>query len=222
MRKAIHHPEIAAVLDADRTPLPGVPPEAQALTAYDRDILAQLDGLVTALAAERAQGRRLYRWADQRPDGRLEADELDPTHAKEAVLLGYMAFGNAYRACRVAGVPRRFYEDWKRTDPEFAELVLEAHENLGDRVQERVFRRVMDPNAVADKASGVLSIFLLKALKPHMFRDDLPPASAAATSPSVRLNNMQNPYLALAQQKRPLPALPSPAAAPTVADDTEP
>src|SRR4051812_24697219 len=83
---------------------------------------------------------------------------------QEAFLAAYRQNGNVTRSCEAAGVDRAAYYKWLERDPEFVDVVQLAKEESIENL-EAIAR------ARAEESSDTLMIFLLKGLKPEMYRD---------------------------------------------------
>ncbi len=73
-------------------------------------------------------------------------------------------------ASRMAGIHRRTWYLWRKTDPAFDAMVEEAHETVADDLEAEAIRRAMD-------GSDSLLMFLLRGRKPEIYgnRKDMRP-----------------------------------------------
>lgn len=110
---------------------------------------------------------------------------------KPRLLAALAETGNITRACELAGVDRRTFYDWRDADPAFRQAVRDAFEAATDALEAEARRRAFDGllqkkftkggEPVIDPAtdeqyfereySDTLLIFLLKAHRPHKFRE---------------------------------------------------
>lgn len=67
-------------------------------------------------------------------------------------------------ACRAAGIGRTTWYDWVNEDPEFARALAHAEEEAADSLEAAARQRALN-------GSDVMTIFLLKGLRPEKFRD---------------------------------------------------
>jgi hypothetical protein len=87
---------------------------------------------------------------------------------KARALAKYREVGTVRGACRGAGIGRRTWYNWLEEDKSFAALVQEARDDVADELEEEASKR-----AKAKDGSDILLIFLLKALRPHKYRQNL-------------------------------------------------
>lgn len=83
---------------------------------------------------------------------------------KKAVLDAFIELGTVYHACKQAGVGRTTWYNWLKDDPEFAEAVSKAEEDVADDLEQEAIKRAKD-------GSDTLLIFLLKGHKPEKFKE---------------------------------------------------
>lgn len=87
---------------------------------------------------------------------------------KARALVKYRELGTVRSACEAAGIGRRTWYNWVEEDRQFAALVDEAKEDVADELEETAAMR-----AKAADGSDLLLIFLLKALRPSRFRENI-------------------------------------------------
>ncbi len=85
---------------------------------------------------------------------------------KTKFLQSLIETGNVSASARVAGVNRQYAYEIRRSDPEFASQWEDAIEEGLDGLEEEARRR-------AKNESDTLLIFLLKAHRPKIYRDNL-------------------------------------------------
>jgi hypothetical protein len=85
---------------------------------------------------------------------------------KQRFLEGYRAIGTISGGARYAGVSRNTVYQWMKTDPQFAEDVEQAHEEIIDSLEEAAIAR-------AKNKSDLLTIFLLKHNRPNTYGDNI-------------------------------------------------
>ena len=87
---------------------------------------------------------------------------------KRAFLLALSQLGTVSEAARSVGIDRTTIYVWKQKDPDFARACESARyqglENLADDLEKVAYER-------AREKSDVLTIFLLKGYRPHLFRE---------------------------------------------------
>ncbi len=72
--------------------------------------------------------------------------------------------GNIRQSCEKAGIARSIAYKWKKQDKIFADKWEDAKEDACDMLKEEARKRAMDK-------SDVLLMFLLKSLKPDIYRE---------------------------------------------------
>lgn len=72
--------------------------------------------------------------------------------------------GTIYHAARGAHIPRQTVQLWIRTDHEFCQQVLDAKQAAIERLETSAYKRAIGGDTL-------LTIFLLKAYRPEMYRD---------------------------------------------------
>ncbi|MCH7564042.1 MAG: hypothetical protein IH968_09475 [Gemmatimonadetes bacterium] len=104
---------------------------------------------------------------------------------KKAFLAAFRENGNVRLACEAADVGRSSHYRWLETDPAYREAFGSAKEDAADILEAEAKRRAVDgieefvgwykgePGGVVRKYSDTLLIFLLKGLKPDVFRERL-------------------------------------------------
>jgi hypothetical protein len=127
---------------------------------------------------------------------------------KERFLKAFRLTGNVRQAALAAGVERcQPYHVFDK-DPEFKAAFEEAREHAADRLEQEAFRRAHDglrkPIAVNGKThwvreySDTLLIFLLKASRPHKYRDNHQIALSNADGSNIQIDarhQVQNLFL---------------------------
>jgi hypothetical protein len=83
---------------------------------------------------------------------------------QDKFIAAYACNGNISRSCQAAGVSREVYYNWREQDADFLERLAAAKEESIENL-EAIAR------ARAEESSDTLMIFLLKGLKPEMYRD---------------------------------------------------
>ena len=84
---------------------------------------------------------------------------------RPAFLAAYRESGIVSHAAAVAGVDRRTVDRHRKTEPEFATLCLAAEEDATEALEKEARRRALT-------ISDVLLIFLLKARRPAIYREN--------------------------------------------------
>lgn len=95
------------------------------------------------------------------PNQRAKKDEW-----QQAFLKAYAELGTVTHACTAVGIDRSTPHVAAKRDPVFAEAFASAREAAADRLERVAIRR-------AEDSSDVLLIFLLKALRPEKFRENV-------------------------------------------------
>ena len=85
---------------------------------------------------------------------------------KKAFLAAYAELGTIVHACRAANVPRRTVYNWRQADEDFALALHDAGQDVRDDLVKEAIRRAKD-------GSDTMLIFMLKALDPAMFRENV-------------------------------------------------
>lgn len=83
---------------------------------------------------------------------------------KRAFLAAFAVLGNVSRAAASAGIDRRTHTTWKTEDGDYADAFVDAREHGADALVEEAQRR-------AFVGSDTLLIFLLKGLRPEVYRE---------------------------------------------------
>lgn len=114
------------------------------------------------------------------------------SHAKKrAFLAAYAECGTIVHAAELAGVSRRSHDNWIASDPVYAAAFRDAGEQAIQRLEQEARRRAIEgiekpvyqggkQVGVAREYSDTLLIFLLKAARPHVYRDATPALASAA------------------------------------------
>lgn len=90
------------------------------------------------------------------------------TAEKGERLLAKLAAGySVTAACKVEGIGRSAYYDWRGADPVFAKAADEAIESGTDALEDVAKKRATAPEGGSD----TLLIFLLKARRPEKYRE---------------------------------------------------
>ena len=110
-------------------------------------------------------------------------------HWQRAFLAALEIQGNVTASAKAAGVTPKTCYQHRRQNPDFAELWQQALERSADELEVEARKR-------AKAGSDVLLMFLLKGLKPQMYRE------SRATIPPSELNKLiENEFERLAKQK---------------------
>jgi hypothetical protein len=83
---------------------------------------------------------------------------------KRAFLAAFAESGNISRAAAAAEIDRRTHTNWLKDDKDYAAAFLEAREHAADTLEELARLR-------AAAGSDLLMIFLLKGLRPDIYRE---------------------------------------------------
>ena len=95
----------------------------------------------------------------------LVAIANDPRHIKKAAFLkAYRECGNISEASRAVGISRARHYAWVKVSPEYVEAFNHATDDAIDELEQVARSR-------AKKGSDLLLIFLLRALRPSMYRE---------------------------------------------------
>jgi hypothetical protein len=106
-------------------------------------------------------------------------------HRQRAFLVGYVQSLGIRSAARLSGVSRQSHYEWLRDDPLYREHFERAKRMLADSAEEEVCRRAYrgydTPVIYRGKITGyyksysdALAMFMLKGLKPAVYRDNAP------------------------------------------------
>lgn len=108
---------------------------------------------------------------------------LTEPERKVRFLLAYNVFGaNEGLACREAGVDRKTYKGWLKTDAKFKERWSEARDEIADRLQ-GILNEVVgltsptldkDGKPIIKQVNHYVLLATLKQLKPELFDGDSP------------------------------------------------
>ena len=85
---------------------------------------------------------------------------------KKAFLAAYATSGNITDAAKAAGVTRQAHYEWKRADPDYAADFKRAGIEAVESLEAEARRRAL-------AGSDTMLIFLLKAVKPKKYRDNV-------------------------------------------------
>ena len=89
---------------------------------------------------------------------------IEPHPKKQAFLAAYSETGNVREAARAAGIDRGTHYDWLRKDPEYVTAFAHAQEDAADTLEAVARNRAI-------QGSDLLTIFLLKGLRPERYRE---------------------------------------------------
>lgn len=96
------------------------------------------------------------------------ANRTKRTPEKGERLLRQLALGKSVSAaCKLEGIGRTAYYEWRKQDPAFAEAADEAIEQGTDRLEDEAMRRALNRKSPSD----TLLIFLLKARRREIYGD---------------------------------------------------
>jgi hypothetical protein len=98
--------------------------------------------------------------------GKSSSDKRTTAQHKKEALSAYVEYGTVTAACRVARIGRRTFYDWAGKDPEFAAQLKDAREQVTDDLEQEAINR-------AHAGSDTLLIFLLKSLRPEVYRENV-------------------------------------------------
>ncbi len=156
-------------------------------------------------------------------------------HRQRAFLVGYVQSLGIRSAARLSGVSRQTHYEWLRDDPLYREHFERAKRMLADSAEEEVCRRAYrgydTPVIYRGKITGyyksysnTLAMFMLKGMKPAVYRDNAPLPIGGPTHINITVKRPEDRPPAGAPEEKgprqisiPLPgaeetALPSPAA----------
>ncbi len=138
---------------------------------------------------------------------------------QRAFLTAFRELGNIRRAAEAAGIARRTHYKWRDTDAEYVQAFEAAKEDAADLLEAEAWRRAVDgvekpvgwykgePGGKVREYSDTLLIFLLKAMRPHKFKDRLEIRGALA---NLDFSQLPDHLLArIAQGEHPLTVLAS-------------
>lgn len=119
----------------------------------------------TAQIAKNERARNRARAKQGLPaDAVLRSGPIEPGAWKDVFLAHYGQTGNISASCQAAGITRMSFVRAKNSDAEFLEAFTEAHENAIDTLEEVARQRALD-------GSDLLTIFLMKGMRPEKYRD---------------------------------------------------
>lgn len=87
---------------------------------------------------------------------------------QKAFLAAYRQTGVLGTSAQVAGVSRETVRKYRVKSPAFEAACVSAFDDSTDCLEAHALRRAMD----AEKPSDLLTIFLLKSKRPHIYRDN--------------------------------------------------
>lgn len=91
-------------------------------------------------------------------------DQTNFTPKKKLLLEGLSRHYTITAACEYAGISRPTAYAWKDEDPAFAAAWEEARNQAVERLEESAYER-------ASRGNDVLTIFLMKGMRPEKYRD---------------------------------------------------
>jgi hypothetical protein len=118
----------------------------------------------------------------------LPKRRADPTPSQQekkyALIAAYAGCGRITEACQVVGINRTTHYEWKKTDEAYAKAFEDSHDQVADLLEAEAVRRgrlgVEEPVfykgeicGSIQKFSDLLLIFMLKALRPGKYRDNV-------------------------------------------------
>ena len=103
---------------------------------------------------------------DELVDGQYPPERYQPVSWEERFLSLYAQTGNVTASARACGITKHPVYKRRTAEPEFARRMDEARELAIEALEAEARRRALD-------GSDVLLIFLLKALKPEMYRESI-------------------------------------------------
>jgi hypothetical protein len=133
----------------------------------------------------RAVGPKKAKLATRKPPPRRRAPSTPSAQEKKyALLAAYQTCGKLTDACREVGISRGVHYRWKDADEAYAKAFEASHTQVADLLEDEVIRRGRDgvkkPVFHQGKICGhvqeysdLLLIFMLKALRPGKFRDNV-------------------------------------------------
>lgn len=87
---------------------------------------------------------------------------------KQAFLAAYRKTGIVGTSAQIAGVTRQWVHMTSTRDPEFRQAMDDAREDAADALEQHALDRARDKH----KPSDLLTIFMLKGLRPHIYREN--------------------------------------------------
>ena len=116
----------------------------------------------------------------------MSAKKPNPVKQK-AFLAAYSKRGNISDAARAAKCHRSQHYEWIN-DPDYADAFFQAQEQAVELLELEARKR-------ATRGSDLLLIFLLKSLRPHIYRDNFKGEINVNTPMRVDLSNLTNEQL---------------------------
>lgn len=133
------------------------------------------------MAESRKPLKKSLRTSRRRKGNRITPEERIAT--QDAFLQAYGETGNVMAACQRANIGHTTLYHWRGEDPVFAARWNEPKEEMTVRLEGRLYERAMNDDTTA-------AIFLLKSLRPHIYRDhwegDMPPPAWAQVQASAQ------------------------------------
>jgi hypothetical protein len=159
-------------------------------------------------------------------------------HRQRAFLVGYVQSLGIRSAARLSGVSRQSHYEWLRDDPLYREHFERAKRMLADSAEEEVCRRAYrgydTPVIYRGKITGyyksysdALAMFMLKGLKPAIYRDNAPLPIGGPTQINITVKHPEDRAPAAVNESGvkqisiPLPGDGEPSAPPSSDDDAE-
>lgn len=135
-------------------------------------------GMERLATSERAETKR-FNLTPRKPDA-IQA--VQRAQAQVAFLAAYAELGTLLHAAREVGIDRQTHYDWLRDCPDYAEMWEVAQEAYTEKLEREAGRRAVEGHEVGvwyqgeqvgteRKPSDNLLMFLLKARRPHIYRD---------------------------------------------------
>ena len=123
---------------------------------------------------------------------------------KEAYLDGLRKYPVIRYACEVARVSRQTILNHRKSDPEFAAAEELARLDGIERLERDVMRRACGEDV--ERPSDLLSIFVLKALKPEVYRDQVDHRVVGKVQHEIIVDLVPAAELAAIRRREPLGA----------------
>ena len=104
-------------------------------------------------------------------DGDLEAIYKRIIHPKKKLFLDrYLEFGTQIATAEACGIGRWIVWKWRRDDPDFGAICGALEESYTQILETEAYKRALDEKM---PMSSVLLMFLLKAKRPEVYRDNI-------------------------------------------------
>jgi len=100
-------------------------------------------------------------------------------------LAAYATNGNVSDSARAADIDRATHYGWLKDDPEYAALFADAKEDAIEAMESTARAR-------ARESSDVLMIFLLKSLRPAVYRDNYSIEHSGPAGKPIEIENRQS------------------------------